>query len=390
MKKRVLAIICAMAMASTLLVGCGGSTQEAAAPAEEKEEAAAPTEEKEEAPAEEAPAEEAPAEEAPAGGEYKIAYANKTLNNPYFVALDANLKAFCEEQGWTYTSLDAGEDIAAEQENMETFISQGYDCIIINPVDPEACIASIQAAVDAGIPVIGVDNAPDTKAPVTTTICSDNLQNGRAVGLYTAEQMGDDPIISVIISGVKGSIVGEERAQGLFCGIIEKRTGCSEEEAWEAAKAFYQELVDKGKAYNEEADFACNGQGWGNWTSDEGLPAMEDLLVANGDINLVLSENDNMLIGAMTAIQTAGKEGILLAAAADGQKEAIKLIADGTAYLATGDNNPVTVAKGAVQVIDEILNSGKTKDDYEDITRTPALCYTVENAADYYDPNAAF
>ena len=201
----------------------------------------------------------------------------------------------------------------------------------------------------------------------------------------------DEEIISVLLSGVKGAVVSQERRTGLMAGIIEARTGCSEEQAWQEAKAMEQELIDNGKATHEGAKFSINGQGWGNWTSDEGLPAMEDLIVANKDMNLVLGENDNMLLGAMTAIENAGlSDQIQLAAAADGQKEAIKLIMDGTNYKATGENNPYVVAQMAIEIADEVLNQGKTQDDYEDVTRTPANCITPENAKDFYKEDSLF
>lgn len=321
---------------------------------------------------------------------FKVGYANKTLNNPYFVALDAALKEDVEALGWEYASLNADENIDKEMENMETFVSQGYDLIIINPIDSEACLQSISNAANAGIPVIAVDNAPDSSAECVTIVCSDNERNGRAVGLYVGESFAKEPIISVLLSGVKGAVVSQERRTGLICGIIEQRTGCSEDDAWKQAREMEQTLIDTGKAYHEEADFAINGQGWGNWTADEGLPAMEDLLVANKNINLVLGENDNMLLGAMTAIENAGMSGIKLAAAADGQKEALKLIADGTDYLATGDNSPTTVSAMTLEIAVDVLENGKTADDYEEVTRTPPLCYTVDNAGEYYNADAAF
>ncbi|WP_052430646.1 substrate-binding domain-containing protein [Robinsoniella peoriensis] len=402
--KKMLGILLTVAMSVSMLSACGGTTKSSDADTAAKTEAQAETKAAETKAAEtKEPVTESAKETASeavteaekkadaSGKSFKVGYVNKTLNNPYFVALDAALKEEVESRGWSYASLDASEDISKEMENMETFVSQNYDCIIMNCVDSEACLPAIANATAAGIPVINVDNACDTSADNITTVCSDNLRNGRAVGLYVGEQFGKDPIVSVLLSGVKGAVVSQERRTGLMCGIIEQRTGCTEDEAWAAAKTMEQELMDKGKAENADADFKINGQGWGNWTADEGLPAMEDLLVANKDINLVLGENDNMLLGAMTAIENAGlTDKIKLAAAADGQKEAIKLIADNTGYIATGDNNPKTVAAMAMQVADDVLLNGKTADDYEDITRTPPLCYTIENAKDYYDENAAF
>ena len=389
--KRVLGMLLTGAMTAVLLAGCGSKPAQTEAGAEAQPATTAESAAESVAEKVTEQATEKADEDDSSGKSFKVGYVNKTLNNPYFVALDAALKEEIESRGWTYASLDASEDISKEMENMETFVSQNYDCIIMNCVDSEACLPAIANATNAGIPVINVDNACSTEAENITTVCSDNLRNGRAVGLYVGEQFGDEPIVSVLLSGVKGAVVSQERRTGLMCGIIEQRTGCTEEEAWTLAEQMEQDLMSNGKAENADADFKINGQGWGNWTADEGLPAMEDLLVANTDINLVMGENDNMLLGAMTAIQNAGlTDQIKMAAAADGQKEAIKLVADGTGYIATGDNNPKTVAAMATQVADEVLLQGKTADDYEDITRTPALCYTIDNATEYYDENAAF
>ena len=63
------------------------------------------------------------------------------------------------------------------------------------------------------------------------------------------------------------------------------------------------------------------GIGWGAYTSNGGLDAAEDLVVANPDMNLMFGENDAMLLGAMTAIENAGlSDQVILAADADGQK----------------------------------------------------------------------
>ena len=390
MKKRTMMLVVAVLLvAAMLFTACGqdaGNSSESQAPSAEATQEAS-------AAATESAAEAAGNDGGDSGKTFKVGYVNKTLNNPYFVALDAALKDEVEARGWEYASLDAKEDIAQEQKNMETFVSQGYDLIVMNCIDSQACLPAIDAAMKAGVPVINVDNSPDASANNITTVCSDNLRNGHAVGLYVGEKMfePDEEIISVLLSGVKGAVVSQERRTGLMAGIIEARTGCSEDQAWEEAKTMEQELIDNGKARHEGAKFSINGQGWGNWTSDEGLPAMEDLIVANKDMNLVLGENDNMLLGAMTAIENAGlTDQIQIAAAADGQKEAIKLIMDGTNYKATGENNPYVVAQMAIEIADEVLNQGKTQDDYEDVTRTPANSITPENAKDFYKEDSLF
>lgn len=386
MKKRNTIILIALVLVAVMaLTACNGG---GAKPSESASATAS-----EAASSEPAASDEAASEKPAEGKAFKVGYANKTLNNPYFVALDKALQQEVEARGWEYTSLDAKEDIAQEQKNMETFVSQGFDLIIMNCIDSKAALTSIDAATKAGVPVINVDNAPDLSANNITSVFSDNLNNGRAVGLYVGKEMfkPDEDIKSVLLSGVKGAVVSQERRTGLMCGIIEARTGVSEDEAWELAKKMEQELIDNGKAVNEDAKFWINGQGWGNWTSDEGLPAMEDLIVANKDMNLALGENDNMLLGAMTAIQNAGlSDKIKIAAAADGQKEAIKLIMDGTNYVATGENSPFKIAKLAVEVANDVLVNGKTADDYEPATLTEPNAITKENAAEFYNADSPF
>jgi ribose transport system substrate-binding protein len=275
---------------------------------------------------------------------------------------------------------------------MEQYVSQGVDLILWNPIDPKGSIAAADLCYEAGIPLIGIDNLCQSEN-MTTTVYSDNKSNGYMVGLHVGDNYYKDVTInSILISGEKGNAVGQERRTGLMAGIIGSRAGLDEAAAWEAAEAMNQELTDKGKAYNEAADFYILGQGWGNWTSEEGLPAAEDLLVANASkINLLLGENDNMLLGAMTAVENAGlMDQIYIAAAADGQKEAYKLIQDGTKYIATGLNAPPVIARGAVDIAIDILVNGVDPESYELTTTTPPAAITIENVAEFYDPNANF
>ena len=329
------------------------------------------------------------------GKTFKVAYVNKTLNNPFYVALDAAIKEEVENRGWQYISLDASDDITKEQENLETVVSQKVDAIIMNAVDPEACVPSINAAVGAGIPVICVDTQVSDQAKPVTTVLSNNYENGYQVGQYVGSEEifpADEEIISVLLSGAKGNLVGQERRTGLMAGIIAARTGMSAEEAKAAAEKMEQELTDSGKAVNEEAKFRINSQGWGNWTADEGLPAMEDMLVANKDINLVLSENDNMLLGAKTALDNAGMtEQIWLAAGADGQKEAYEeIMKEGSRYLGTGENNPYKIGTKAVEIAEALLSGETDASSYDAITPTEALAVTKENVAEIYNPDSLF
>ena len=318
------------------------------------------------------------------GDKIKVGFAIKTQDSPYFVSLVEAVEKNAKAEGWDVTVLDANGDTAKEAENMESFIAQGMDIIFLDSVEPDAAVPSINKAEEAGIGVINLDSGVGDGAKDITTVYSDNKQNGRLVGLAYAKKMGDKEIKSIVLSGAKGNVAGTERRTGLFAGIIEGRTGITEEEAWKQAESFDKELLSKGKATNAEAKFTVAGQGWGSWTEEEGLTASEDLITANPDLTTVLGENDQMLFGAMTALKNAGIDGVDIVAAADGAKAAYDLIKEGT-YFATGENSPYKVAELGVQIAKEILVDGKDMWGYEDITLTKPAAVTKENVDEFYE-----
>ncbi len=318
----------------------------------------------------------------------------KTLGSPYFVCLDQAIQDLSKEQGWECISINAAEDVAAELEGMESLVSSGCDLIFYDCIDPTAAVSCIEVAYQEKIPVINIDSGVDEGAHCVTTVYSDNKQNGRAVGLkyadyFNKKEGADAEIISVLLSGVMGNVAGRERSTGLFCGIIEGRTGLSEEESWKLADALYKQIETEGKGFCKEANFTVRGQGWGNWAEADGLVAAEDLITANRDLNTVLGENDQMLFGAITALTNAGitygDDGdVNIVAAADGAKAAYDLIKEGK-YFGTGENSPWLVSQKAFEIGKEILLDGKDPWGYPWVTLTEAVGVTIDNVDERYD-----
>lgn len=321
---------------------------------------------------------------------YSIGFALRTSNGSYYAAIGDRVKAQCEELGWECTILDANNDTTKELENMETLVASDVDLIFLDCVDPSAATASQQVAADAEIPIVNLDSGVEDMSMQVTTVYSDNEQNGLEVGKYYAATLADDfEISAILLSGNTGSIAGTQRRDGLMAGIIMQRTGCTEEEAWAAAKEMEDSIVSSGKAANDDAKFTITGQGWGNWTIDEGLVAAEDLITANPDVNLVLAENDPMLIGALTALDNAGitygTDGtVKLISAADGSKDGYDCIKDGK-IMAIGENSPAKIADLGMKIAEDILINGTDVESYEDITMTDAAAVTVDNVEEHYD-----
>jgi ribose transport system substrate-binding protein len=311
----------------------------------------------------------------------------KSRGSPYFTSLANALRDESAKQGWEVTLLDSNDDTQAEANNVDSLINKRVKLIFLDCIEPDAVIPAINRAADAGIPFIAVDSGIGEGARAVTTIYSDNKENGRAVGLAYIKRIGmDKPIIGIVLSGMKGNIAGQERRTGLFAGIFQARLNLSPQAAWDAAVAFDRDLTNNGRAVNEAAKFRVNGQGWGNWGRTGGLEAAEDLITANRDLNLMMGENDEMLLGARQALVNAGLTGVDIIAAADGSKAAYDLIRQpGSGYVATGENSPSKVAIKAIQIAREILVDGKDPRNYPKITMTEAFAVTPENVDEHYD-----
>jgi ribose transport system substrate-binding protein len=296
--------------------------------------------------------------------EIRIGLSMKTLNAPYFNAQLKAVEAEVKARGMDFIYIDAQDDIMKQVANVEDLLARGIDLLILNPLDPKALILATKSATRAGVPVVIIDSSIDPSADFVTTIQSNNMRNGELVGEWLVKQMDGKYIKAALLSGAQGNPVGKERRQGLIRGITE------------------QQLRSEGRA-----GFELVAQGWGNWTYEGGLTAMEDILVAHSDINVLISEQDAMAMGAMQAIQEAGKQDdIFIVAAADGQKEAFELIMKGE-YGATGLNNPALIAEMAVDIAVRIL-SGES--DFPQLIYTPAAVISSENVEKFYNPEAIF
>jgi ribose transport system substrate-binding protein len=255
---------------------------------------------------------------AQAPAKFKIGISMKTLSAPYFAAQMESVKARGAELGYEVIGTDAQGKIQKQISDIEDLVTRGVKLLIVNPADSEALVNAVNSASAAGVKVVVIDSTLNPKANYVTLVQSSNSANGALVGDWLVGETGDKPLRIALLSGEKGNPVGQERRLGVLAGIEEsqlRRFGHS--------------------------DVTVVGQGWGNWGDEGGLKAMEDLLVAHKDFNIVLSENDSMLLGARRAIDSAKRSGVMLVAAADGQKEALALIKDGK-YAVTGLNDPAS------------------------------------------------
>lgn len=296
----------------------------------------------------------------------KIGISMKTLDAPYFAAQEVSAKKHAQELGCEVISVDGQNDLNKQIADVEDMVAQGIGALIINPRDSKGLVPAVNAATAAGVKVFVIDSTLDAQANFVTLVQSSNTQNGLLVGQWLADRTKGKDLKIALISGDKGNEVGQERRLGVLAGLLEGQ------------------LRNDGRAR-----FEVVGQGWGDWGNEGGLKAMEDLLTANPDINVVLGENDSMVLGAQKAMEQANRtKDVLFLAAADGQKEALQEIKDGK-YGATGLNDPALVASTAVDLAKKALD-GQLPAGISKLTYTTPTAITKDNVDKYLKKDAVF
>jgi inositol transport system substrate-binding protein len=196
---------------------------------------------------------------------------------------------------------DARSDVVKQLSQVESFISQKVDAIIVNPVDTAATQRITKAAVAAGIPLVYVNRRPDDlKLPAgVVTVASDDLEAGRMQMQYLADKMGG-----------KGDIV-------ILLGDLANNSTTNRTKGVKEVLAKYPNI----KIEQEQP---------GIWSRDKGMTLVNDWLTQGREFNAVVANNDEMAIGASMALKGAGKEkGSVLIAGVDGTPDGLNAIKKG-------------------------------------------------------------
>ncbi len=293
---------------------------------------------------------------------FKIGYCTPSLNAPFYAVLSRYIKKYSEGYGMKFVMADGQDDIIKQITSMEDLIASGVKILILNPLDHKALVPAVNAAARSGVPVFIVDSQIDPSANYITSIQASNEGNGMLLGEWAVNKMGNANIKVALISGSQGNPVGQAKRLGFIEGFVETQ------------------LRTQGSS-----SLNIVAQGWGNWTLLGGMEAMEDILTAHPDINLLVAENDAMGMGALKAIEESGKAGQITVVGYDGQKEACQLIMKGN-FGATALNSPRELARLVVESVVKYLNGMPV----DKIMHTPAVLISKENVDRYYDPNALF
>ena len=301
MKKAVAIMMAAMMVMS--LAACGGSDQAAASTAAQGADTKTEAQAADSAGSEAA----APAGDTAASGSFlegkTVGFAQTDSMSAWRTTETDDIKKFVEEAGGEFIVKDAGGDIATQESDIRDLVAAGVDFLVVAPLEDNGLQGALQEAMDNEIPVILVDRAIAGEAGThyTTAIMSDFVWEGEQCAKALMEALPDGGNV-VIINGGYDSSTSTDRQDGFV-------------NALDAAK------------------YPIVGEQDGEWLMDKAQSVMENIIQAQGgeNIDAVFCVTDDMVQGAMNAIEAAGVEPgkDILTMGIDGTRAAFEAIESG-------------------------------------------------------------
>ncbi len=204
-----------------------------------------------------------------------IGLSMNTQTNPFFVDVKDGVQKAADEHGIELHITDAQDDPAIQMKDIENLITKQPDAIIIDTCDSDAIVASVEACNDAGIPVFTMDRESNG-GDVVAHIGYDAVKSGKIAGQYLVDTLqGKGNIVE--IQGIMGTNVAKNRSEG-FNTVMKENPG--------------MKIVATQVA---------------NFDRAQAMSVMENILQANSKIDGLYCANDEMLLGALEAIEAAGR-----------------------------------------------------------------------------------
>lgn len=236
--------------------------------------------------------------ETEAAGELVIGCTLQNLSEEFMTMLQGAMELQVKNYDNVKLIINDAESQADKQASqLDTFVAQKVDAVIISPVDADALASAVKSVVDAGIPVITC-SADVSGDQGQVWVGSSNENGGQIEMEYVAEQLGGKGKIAIL----RGPL-GAFAEQGRFAG-------------YEAVLANYPEI---------EIVFDQTG----NWQREEAMALIENLLTTGTELDAVVCQNDGMALGALEAVKAAGKKDEIIITGIDAIVDALDSIKAG-------------------------------------------------------------
>jgi inositol transport system substrate-binding protein len=269
-----------------------------------------------------------------------------SMQKEFIVNITDEMQKKADDLGVELIIVDAEGSALKQIEQVESFIAQKVDVIILNPIEFEASSPAVVKALAAKIPIINVNSA--TKATPTAFVGSNDVESARIAMKYLTEKLGGKGNM-VMIQGLMGQAAQLQREEG----------------AKEILKQF--------------PEIKLLSQQTAEWDRAKGMDLMQNWIQSYGDkINAVFAHNDEMGLGAVKALQAAGIKDKVLVISVDAIKDALTSVQKGELN-ATVFQNAKKQGAGAIETALKIAK----KQPFEKEVLIPFELVTKDNVGSY-------
>lgn len=249
-------------------------------------------------------------------------------------------------------------DVSAQISQVETFINEGVDVIVLLPFDGDALTPVALQAMEAGIPVVNVDRQFNSPFAARATILGDNYGMGVSAGTYMCQKLGDNPdAVIAEIAGIDSLPLTQDRSQGFADALAECGLRVSNRVAAE-------------------------------FTVESGEEVTANLLQAAPQIDAIWNHDDDQGVGVLAAIENANRDEFFMVGGA-GSANAMRAIQEGNTVLEATVVYPATQAADGISMA-RLIGQNKSLSDLvsaevprEIVLNAPVV--TRDNVEQYID-----
>jgi ABC-type sugar transport system substrate-binding protein len=252
-----------------------------------------------------------------------------SLGFPFFVHMMKELQSEAGTLGVATVESDGQNSAPKQTADVEAGVIQGVDGIVISPIEVNAMAPGLQAAVDAGIPVVTIDRRVEGVPGILAHVGADNVKGGEAQGQFIMEMFPDGATI-VNLQGQPGASPAIDRNAGVH------------------------NVLD---AHADKYEFVAEQTA--QFQRDRGLAVTESILAGLSEPpDVIVAANDDMALGALEAVTALGLQDEIAIIGFDALPEALASVRDG-GLVGTVEQFPGGQSRKAMQVMVEHLRDGK-------------------------------
>lgn len=281
---------------------------------------------------------------------YKVAFLPTDMSATFASWLASELEtAFEGYDDMELTVIDSKNNLETQISAMETCVSQGYDYIILLPLEPAAEDDLVESYIEDGTPMMNI-NLDDLAVEKASSVIANPYDLGTVVAEHAMTLLPEDANV-VVLLGPSGNTDSIERRKA------------------------YEDVI-----FSKNPNITILDEQIGDWEKSKGMEYMENWLQVHEKIDAVISMNDAMAIGAFEAAKDAGVSDDILFFGVDGLADAAVAI-EADEMDATALQDAQVMAEEGARIVHEVL-TGENKEGFEKV-QIPVTLITKDNVDEF-------